>query len=95
MPNDVDVGLVTLQRCPSANSEGFFSGAERSRLYARVNAIWPMQGTPLAQGILQAGQMVDGVKAPAVMVVISDGDDGSAAATPAPRRVSCGRASRC
>ena len=75
MPNDVDVGLVTLQRCPNANNEGFFSGAERGRLYARVNALSPMQGTPLAQGILQAGQMVDGVKAPAVMVVISDGDD--------------------
>lgn len=75
MPNDVDVGLVTLQRCPSANNEGFFSGAERGRLYSRVNALSPMQGTPLAQGIMQAGQMVDGVKAPAVMVVISDGDD--------------------
>lgn len=75
MPNDVDVGLVTLQRCPHANNEGFFSGAERGRLYARVNALSPMQGTPLAQGIMQAGQMIDGVKVPAVMVVISDGDD--------------------
>lgn len=75
MPDDVDVGLVTLRRCPSANNEGFFSSAERNRLYARVNALSPMEGTPLAQGIMQAGQMVDGVKAPAVMVVISDGDD--------------------
>ncbi len=75
MPDDVDVGLVTLQRCPMATNEGFFSGAERGRLYARVDALTPMQGTPLAQGILQAGEMVDGVKAPAVMVVISDGDD--------------------
>ena len=58
-----------------ATNEGFFSGAERGRLYARVDALTPMQGTPLAQGILQAGEMVDGVKAPAVMVVISDGDD--------------------
>ncbi len=75
MPDDVDVGLVTLRRCPSANNEGFFSSAERNRLYARVNALSPMEGTPLAQGIMQAGQMIDGVKAPAVMVVISDGDD--------------------
>ncbi|MFO1119625.1 MAG: VWA domain-containing protein [Rhodospirillales bacterium] len=75
MPGDVDVGLVTLRRCPNANNEGFFSSTERNRLYARVNALSPMEGTPLAQGIMQAGQMIDGVKAPAVMVVISDGDD--------------------
>jgi len=75
MPDDVDVGLVTLRRCPNANNEGFFSSAERNRLYSRVNALSPMEGTPLAQGIMQAGQMIDGVKAPAVMVVISDGDD--------------------
>ena len=75
MPDDVDVGLVTLQRCPMATDDGFFGGADRGRLYARVDALRPMQGTPLAQGILQAGEMVDGVKAPAVMVVISDGDD--------------------
>jgi hypothetical protein len=75
MPDDVDVGLVTLQRCPGATSEGFFGGSERGRLYARVNGLRPMQGTPLAEGILQAGGMVDGVKAPAIMVVVSDGDD--------------------
>ena len=75
MPDDVDVGLVTLQRCPMATNDGFFGGAERGRLYARVDGLRPMQGTPLAQGILQAGGMVDGVNAPAVMVVISDGDD--------------------
>ncbi|MFO1153263.1 MAG: VWA domain-containing protein [Rhodospirillales bacterium] len=75
MPDDVDVGLVTLERCPTATNNGFFSGAQRGQLYARVNGLTPMQGTPLAQGVLQAGEMVDGVKAPAVMVVISDGDD--------------------
>lgn len=75
MPDDVDVGLVTLERCPSPTNNGFFSGAQRGQLYARVDALRPMQGTPLAEGVLQAGAMVDGVKAPAVMVVISDGDD--------------------
>jgi Mg-chelatase subunit ChlD len=34
-----------------------------------------MQGTPLAQGLIDAGEMVDGVNAPAVLVVISDGED--------------------
>lgn len=75
LPNDVDVGLTVLQRCPAADNMGFFSGAQRGQLYQRVNALRPMQGTPLAQGIVDAAGMVDGVKAPAVIVVISDGED--------------------
>jgi Mg-chelatase subunit ChlD len=34
-----------------------------------------MQGTPLARGLIDAGEMVDGVNAAAVLVVISDGED--------------------
>jgi hypothetical protein len=34
-----------------------------------------MQKTPLADGIARAGGMVDGVRAPAVIVVVSDGED--------------------
>lgn len=75
LPNDVDVGLTVLQRCPVADNMGFFSGARRSQLYQQVNALRPMQGTPLAQGIIDAAGMVDGVRAPAVVVVISDGED--------------------
>jgi Mg-chelatase subunit ChlD len=75
LPGDVDVGLVTLQRCPQATSHGFFSGGERGALYGKVAGLRPMQGTPLAQGLTEAAEMIDGVKAPAVMVVISDGED--------------------
>lgn len=75
LPNDVDVGLTVLQRCPAADNLGFFSGSQRGQLYQRVGALRPMQGTPLAQGIIDAAGMVDGIKAPAVVVVISDGED--------------------
>ncbi len=75
LPSDVDVGLVVLADCPRASDYGFFSGAQRDRLYGSVNSLRPMQKTPLADGILRAGNMVDGVKAPAVMVVVSDGED--------------------
>lgn len=75
LPEDVDVGLVVLADCPRASEYGFFSGAQRNRLYASVNGLRPMQKTPLADGILRAGNLVDGVKAPAVMVVVSDGED--------------------
>ena len=75
LPSDVDVGLVTLQQCPRATRHGFFSGAERGALHGKVAALRPMQGTPLAQGLIEAAQMVDGVNAEAVLVVISDGED--------------------
>ncbi len=75
LPDDVDVGLVTLQHCPQATKHGFYSGAQRGALYSKVAGLRPMQGTPLAQGLLDAGEMVDGVEAAAVLVVISDGED--------------------
>lgn len=75
LPDDVDVGLVTLQRCPQANVHGFYSSAQRPTLYAKVAGLGPMQGTPLAQGLVEAGKLIDGVHAPAVIVVISDGED--------------------
>ena len=75
LPGDVDVGLVVLKRCPRADNLGFFSPSQRGALTRQVDGLRPMQGTPLAQGIEQAGSMVDGVKAPGVIVVISDGDD--------------------
>jgi hypothetical protein len=75
LPSDVDVGLAVLQRCPRADNLGFFSSPQRGQLLSRVAGLRPMQGTPLAQGIEEAGGMVDGVKAPAVLVVISDGED--------------------
>lgn len=75
LPNDVDVGLAVLEDCPRARNYGFFSGGDRQRLYRAVNGLRPMQQTPLADGINQAGSMVDGVRAPAVIVVVSDGRD--------------------
>jgi Mg-chelatase subunit ChlD len=75
LPNDVDVGMTVLRRCPNAESLGFFSPSERGRLLGSVNALQPTQGTPLAQGLRGAGQMVDGVSREGVIVVISDGED--------------------
>ncbi|HRW59047.1 MAG TPA: VWA domain-containing protein [Defluviicoccus sp.] len=75
LPQDVDAGLVVLKRCPMADNLGFFSPSQRGALTRQVDSLRPMQGTPLAQGIAQAGAMVDGVKAPGVIVVISDGED--------------------
>jgi Mg-chelatase subunit ChlD len=75
LPSDVDVGLVVLQNCPRASNQGFYPGSRRGQLYQRINSLRPQNGTPLADGVEQAGQMVDGVRAPAVIVVVSDGED--------------------
>jgi Mg-chelatase subunit ChlD len=75
LPQDVDVGLAVLQSCPRADNLGFYTGAQRPALYERVRRLSPQKGTPLAQGLREAGTMVDGVKAPGVIVVISDGED--------------------
>lgn len=75
LPDDVDVGMTVLARCPRADNLGFFSGAQRGALAASVAQLEPMQGTPLAQGVEDAGAMIDGVTAPAVLVVVSDGED--------------------
>jgi Mg-chelatase subunit ChlD len=75
LPNDVDIGLVTLEDCPFPRNRGFYKAAQRGALLQQVNGLRPMRGTPLARGLADAANMVDGVKADAIIVVISDGDD--------------------
>ncbi|CAI8881354.1 conserved protein of unknown function [Methylococcus capsulatus] len=75
LPGDVDVGLVVLEDCPQASDYGMYDGARRGQLLQRVNGLIPRKGTPLGNGIVQAANKVDGVRAPAVMVVVSDGKD--------------------
>lgn len=75
LPNDVSVGMVTLQDCPAPTNHGFYSAGQRGVLSQQVNRLRPMRGTPLAGGLREAVGMLDGVNADAIVVVISDGDD--------------------
>jgi Mg-chelatase subunit ChlD len=75
LPNDVDVGLVLVEKCRTAKKAGFYSPAERGNLLRRISSISPNKGTPLASGIAVAGTMVDGVEVPALMVIITDGKE--------------------
>ncbi len=72
-PSDANIGLVLVEDCPAARNAGFFPPARRGALTGIIQGIEPRRGTPLADGIAQAGRMVDGVKREALMVVISDG----------------------
>ncbi len=74
-PNDMDIGLVVLKECPSAQNYGFYSPSKRQQLLGAINKLRPKLGTPLGNAIHMAGQIVDGVNRPATMVVISDGEE--------------------
>lgn len=75
IPNDVDIGLVLVSDCPSAKPIGFFSPSQRGQLLQGIRSINPVKGTPLADGLAKAANMVDGVEVPAVIVVVSDGEE--------------------
>jgi len=75
IPSDVDIGLVLVSDCPTAKPIGFFAPPERGQLLQGIRAIQPVKGTPLADGLAKAANMVDGVRVPAVIVVVSDGQE--------------------
>lgn len=75
VPRDVNIGLVMIERCPGARSAGYFSPAQRGSLMGQLQGIRPVEGTPLADGVARAGQMLDGVNKESVMLVVSDGEE--------------------
>lgn len=72
IPRDANVGLVLIEECPQARRVGFFPPGQHGALVSQLDAIQPKGGTPLADAVAKAGQMVDGVKREAVMLVVSD-----------------------
>ena len=68
-------GLVLVGSCPAAQSYGFFAPGRRSELQRSISSIQPKQGTPLADGVLKAGQLVDGVNKESTILVVSDGEE--------------------
>jgi hypothetical protein len=75
LPSDVNAGLVLVENCPGARSVGYFGPGQRGDLLSRLRSVRPVQGTPLADGIAKAGQMLDGVNRESVMLVVSDGQE--------------------
>jgi hypothetical protein len=73
LPDDMATGLVLVEQCPAARSVGMFPPGSRGALLGQIQAIEPRGGTPLADGIARAGQLVDGVTREATIVVVSDG----------------------
>lgn len=75
LPPEIDVGLVVFGECHGADNYKFFGAADRPRLSQLLASVQPRDGTPLARGLERAGNMMDGVSVPGVIVVVSDGED--------------------
>ncbi len=75
MPKEVDLGLLVFGKCEGTDNYNFFKASQRSALLGQVDRIKPEQGTPLARGLERAGNMLDGVNVPGVIVVVTDGED--------------------
>jgi Mg-chelatase subunit ChlD len=75
IPRDANVGLVLIEDCPQARRVGFFPPGQHGALVSQLQGIEPKGGTPLADAVAKAGQMVDGVKREAVILVVSDGQE--------------------
>ncbi len=75
---NVSIGLVEINGCPVAKQHGFYAGTRRSALRQQIRNINPYRydgKTPLINGLQALMNMVDGVNAEAVGVLISDGED--------------------
>ncbi|ASY41096.1 VWA domain-containing protein [Taylorella equigenitalis] len=71
----IDIGFISLDRCPTATNHGFFKPSKRGALKSTINRMDTnnSSGTVLANGIQQAANMVDGKNRDAFILVLSDG----------------------
>lgn len=75
LPSDVSTGLVVVDECPASRNLGRFAPSQRGQMINRLRGLSPRQGTPLADGILEAGQLVDGVNKESTILLVSDGGE--------------------
>jgi hypothetical protein len=75
LPSDVGTGLVVVDACPAARNMGRYAPGQRGQMINQLRALRPHQGTPLADGILEAGSLVDGVNKESTILLVSDGGE--------------------
>lgn len=76
LPKDVGTGLVVVDQCPGgARNLGRFSPSQRGQMINRLSQLRPHQGTPLADGLLQGGELADGVTRQSTILLVSDGEE--------------------
>ena len=75
IPADINTSYILVANCPSARVMGRNYRGTRGQLLALIDRTNTVAGTPLADGVARAGQLLDGVSRDAIMVVISDGEE--------------------
>ncbi|WP_427938856.1 VWA domain-containing protein [Achromobacter marplatensis] len=76
LPPSIDTGLITYAGCKNPVKQGVFSASQRPALMSALRALTPFDGTPVADSLRLAADMVDGVDRDAVIVMFVDGEDG-------------------
>ncbi|WP_281352658.1 hypothetical protein [Skermanella pratensis] len=71
----VDVGLVNVGTCPTAETIGVFPPGQRGRLRSIIQNAELIPETPLADGLVKAGELIRKGGGTGMIVVISDGED--------------------
>jgi len=75
LPSDVSTGLVVVDACPVSRNLGRYAPAQRGQMVQQLQRLSPRQGPPLADGILEAGRLVDGVNRESTILLVSDGGE--------------------
>lgn len=76
--SNVDIGLVVLNKCSTADKIGFFGNKNRDALKKKITQLEPLtynSATPLYSGVEVASSMLDGVNRDDYILIISDGED--------------------
>jgi hypothetical protein len=73
LPKDIGTGLVVVDDCPTARNLGRYTPGQRSQMIGQLSQLSPKGGTPLADGLHQAGELADGVTRESIILLVSDG----------------------
>tara|TARA_R110002049_G_scaffold737_13_gene4952 strand:- start:7061 stop:8359 length:1299 start_codon:yes stop_codon:yes gene_type:complete len=73
---DIDTGLITYAGCGSPVTQGVFKASQREQLVDGIQALNAYDGTPLAESLVAAAELVDGRERDAIIIAFVDGADG-------------------
>ena len=73
LPKDIGTGLVVVDDCPTSRNLGRYAPGQRNQMIGQLSQLSPKGGTPLADGLHQAGELADGVTRESTILLVSDG----------------------
>lgn len=73
LPQDIGTGLVVVDDCPTSRNMGRYAPGQRAQMIGQLSQLSPNRGTPLADGLHQAGELADGITRESTILLVSDG----------------------